>query len=156
MAQEESNPLNGVQTPAEAVFWLWDAHNQVNRRVSADMSEDPQFPKIQFPSVDNCILCMKDGEFDRDTVLDYLMTIYQSDSISMNGFQTSDAQDQLVSGSGKVSAIQINALSFTNYDLSLCAIVYFVSAMILLCVLYRMILKGRSLRKHTQSIYHKC
>lgn len=156
MAEGEVNPLIGVQTPTEAVFWLWDAHNQVNRRVSGDNSEDPQFLKIQFPSVDNCILCVRDDEFDRDTVLDYLIKIYHAESISMEGLLALDSGDQAVSSSGKVSAMQISALSFTNYDLSLCAIVYFLSAVILLCVLYKTILKGRSLRRFTHNIHHKC
>lgn len=156
MAEEETDPLNGVQTPTEAIIWLWSAHNQVNRRLRGDNSEDPQFPKIQFPSIDNCLQCLKDGKFDRDAVLDYLVELYQSEKISMDGFQIPGSGDKAASSSGKVSAIHMGALSFTNYDLSLCAVVYILSAVILLCVLFKIILKRRSLRQYVWGIHHKC
>ncbi|GBP07751.1 Sulfhydryl oxidase 1 [Eumeta japonica] len=34
----------------DAVLWLWEAHNEVNNRLAGDATEDPKFPKIQFPS----------------------------------------------------------------------------------------------------------
>lgn len=44
----------------EAILWLWAAHNEVNARLAGDITEDPQFPKVQFPTADSCPKCHSD------------------------------------------------------------------------------------------------
>lgn len=44
------NMLN-VTNKDDAVLWLWSAHNEVNKRLAGDETEDPEFPKVQFPTV---------------------------------------------------------------------------------------------------------
>lgn len=51
------NGIWTVTTKDEAVLWLWRAHNQVNRRLAGDATEDPEFPKIQYPSQQTCPQC---------------------------------------------------------------------------------------------------
>lgn len=46
-----------VGSKNEAVLWLWEAHNEVNRRLAGDNTEDPAFPKVQFPTEEMCELC---------------------------------------------------------------------------------------------------
>ncbi|KAK7095394.1 hypothetical protein V1264_006806 [Littorina saxatilis] len=48
-----------IHRPADAVLWLWAAHNKANKRLHGDDSEDPQHPKIQFPSAQDCPECHK-------------------------------------------------------------------------------------------------
>uniref|UniRef100_A0A336K3J4 Sulfhydryl oxidase n=1 Tax=Culicoides sonorensis TaxID=179676 RepID=A0A336K3J4_CULSO len=51
------NHIWSVATKDDAVLWLWNAHNEVNKRLSGDLTEDPEFPKQQFPV--NCEACRK-------------------------------------------------------------------------------------------------
>ena len=142
-----------------AVLWLWNAHNKVNRRIAKDRSEDPQFPKIQFPSSTNCPECHVDGAFDNESVFSYLIKTYKPDSISMKRLIVDEDQhqvhDSVKSGSDSIHSFQMSTLSFTKFDISLCAVIYLVSSVILLCVLLRMILKKRPLRKFVYNIYGK-
>lgn len=41
----------------DAVLWLWEAHNTVNRRLVRDISSDPLYPKSMFPSPKRCPYC---------------------------------------------------------------------------------------------------
>jgi thiol oxidase len=43
----------------DAVLWLWEAHNTVSRRLVKDISSDPLYPKLPFPSVRHCPYCYK-------------------------------------------------------------------------------------------------
>ncbi|XP_066254593.1 sulfhydryl oxidase 2-like [Euwallacea similis] len=72
-----------------AILWLWEAHNEVNNRLSGDPTEDPDFPKLQFPSEKNCQQCRKsDGSWDSTEVLKYLKHIYSNVNISYLGADT--------------------------------------------------------------------
>eukprot|EP01012_Entosiphon_sulcatum_P067783 TRINITY_DN97615_c0_g1_i1.p1 TRINITY_DN97615_c0_g1~~TRINITY_DN97615_c0_g1_i1.p1 ORF type:complete len:467 (+),score=49.61 TRINITY_DN97615_c0_g1_i1:31-1401(+) len=48
-----------VKTDAEAILWLWRAHNAVNLRLNntGSKSTDPLVPKLQFPPMDLCSRC---------------------------------------------------------------------------------------------------
>lgn len=58
-----------VNTSATVVLWLWTAHNRVNHRLSGDITEDPQHPKIQFPSPEMCPSCRLKAEEDSDEII---------------------------------------------------------------------------------------
>ncbi|GFY71028.1 sulfhydryl oxidase 1 [Trichonephila inaurata madagascariensis] len=81
------NVENEVSTSREAVLWLWEAHNKVNHRLSGDVTEDPKYPKIQFPSSYACPKCqMKDSKndeitWDKDLVLQFLHKFYDRKNI---------------------------------------------------------------------------
>lgn len=76
------NHIWSVASKDDAVLWLWSAHNEVNKRLSGDETEDPEFPKLQFPS--NCDECRRaqsnvhghkiigEIQWDRGEVLKYL------------------------------------------------------------------------------------
>uniref|UniRef100_A0A3B3YU72 Sulfhydryl oxidase n=1 Tax=Poecilia mexicana TaxID=48701 RepID=A0A3B3YU72_9TELE len=49
--------LDVVTSLPSAVLWLWYRHNRVNNRIAGDLSEDPFFPKIQWPSPEMCPSC---------------------------------------------------------------------------------------------------
>ncbi len=40
-----------------AIMWLWRTHNRVNKRLSGDLTDDPQRPKTQFPAPAMCGKC---------------------------------------------------------------------------------------------------
>ena len=43
-----------VKTNEDGVLFLWRIHNSVNSRVSGSATDDPLYPKIQWPSEDLC------------------------------------------------------------------------------------------------------
>lgn len=55
----------GIRHDGDAVLWLWEAHNVVNKRLKNSISSDPVYPKIMFPSYKVCPFCYK---LVRDTV----------------------------------------------------------------------------------------
>lgn len=78
MAKEEG--LFDVVDFKQAVLWLWGAHNKVNSRLSKDITDDPLFPKEQFPSQSVCKECSykKDDEiyWNLQNVQDFLHKQY--------------------------------------------------------------------------------
>ncbi|XP_016991027.1 sulfhydryl oxidase 1-like [Drosophila rhopaloa] len=83
--------MNAVKTYDEQILWLWEAHNEVNQRLAGDpITEDPKFPKIQFPSVKNCPTCRNNNsEWQEKEVLKYLKRIYDIKNLSFYGLPTS-------------------------------------------------------------------
>lgn len=71
----------------EGILWLWAAHNEVNNRLSGDETEDPAYPKIQFPSRERCTQChnIQDNTWNQKQVLLYLKEMYDSDKIQYLG-----------------------------------------------------------------------
>ncbi|NXA42591.1 QSOX1 oxidase, partial [Eudromia elegans] len=73
MAAESMDKVQGRQ---EAVFWLWSHHNEVNARLAGSDTEDPKFPKLQWPPPDMCPLCHKEESgvhaWDEPAVLRFL------------------------------------------------------------------------------------
>nr|XP_020018463.1 sulfhydryl oxidase 1 [Castor canadensis] len=49
--------MHRVASPNDAVLWLWTGHNRVNARLAGAPSEDPQFPKVQWPPRELCTAC---------------------------------------------------------------------------------------------------
>nr|KAF6397750.1 quiescin sulfhydryl oxidase 1 [Rousettus aegyptiacus] len=49
--------MHRVGSPDSAVLWLWSSHNKVNARLAGAPSEDPQFPKVQWPPRELCSSC---------------------------------------------------------------------------------------------------
>ncbi|KAI9559056.1 hypothetical protein GHT06_015845 [Daphnia sinensis] len=152
MAEDELNPIESVKSPRQAVLWLWAAHNKVNRRIASDASEDPKAPKIQFPASHNCPECRVDGVEREEAVYDYLVKLYSSEHINSTGLlvQTFPAR----SGSSRIQSLPLGTLSFTSYDISLCAAIYLVSSLILMLVLCRILVKRR--RFVRKQVYDVC
>lgn len=80
MAQDS---MDQVTSLSKAVLWLWSHHNQVNNRLAGELSEDPHFPKIQWPSPELCPSChglKKTGEhsWNQEEVLTFLQNYFSS------------------------------------------------------------------------------
>ncbi|XP_067156709.1 sulfhydryl oxidase 1 [Apteryx mantelli] len=68
--------MDKVQGREQAVLWLWSHHNEVNARLAGSDTEDPKFPKLQWPPPDMCPLCHKEESgvhaWDEPAVLRFL------------------------------------------------------------------------------------
>ncbi|XP_016817578.3 sulfhydryl oxidase 2 isoform X2 [Pan troglodytes] len=82
MAKES---MDSVKTPDQAILWLWKKHNMVNGRLAGHLSEDPRFPKLQWPTPDLCPACHEEikglASWDEGHVLTLLKQHYGRDNL---------------------------------------------------------------------------
>ncbi|XP_024134693.1 sulfhydryl oxidase 1 [Oryzias melastigma] len=93
MAREN---LGAVDSLPLAMLWLWSAHNRVNSRIAGALSEDPHFPKIQWPPPEMCHSChsaSSDGEHSWKTyrVVSFLSSYFSSSRI-LNDYLEDESQ----------------------------------------------------------------
>ena len=86
-----------VHAANDAILWLWRAHNKANLRLHGDVTEDPEHPKIQFPSSDFCPAChtLHRGKdvFDETQVLIFLQKFFsRSEIVQKDGLKESQKQ----------------------------------------------------------------
>jgi len=75
-------PLEDITDTDSGIIWLWSLHNSVNKRLAGDETEDPEFPKIQFPSAKDCPKCQPRGStFDSTEVVKFLKTRFSFDNL---------------------------------------------------------------------------
>ncbi|XP_077439816.1 sulfhydryl oxidase 1 [Vanacampus margaritifer] len=78
--------LSQVNTFTDSILWLWSRHNRVNNRIAGALSEDPDFPKLQWPPPDACADChtVKDNgdhKWNHQKVLPFLQDYYSVERI---------------------------------------------------------------------------
>ncbi|WAR31291.1 QSOX1-like protein [Mya arenaria] len=82
----------GDRKPSGSILWLWQAHNKANARLRGDITEDPKYPKLQFPPKTLCPECQSDtGVFIKSHVFDFFVKFYGKSAIileSDDSFQT--------------------------------------------------------------------
>uniref|UniRef100_A0A914RYJ0 Sulfhydryl oxidase n=1 Tax=Parascaris equorum TaxID=6256 RepID=A0A914RYJ0_PAREQ len=61
---------------ADSIMWLWRTHNIVNKILAKSQSEDPAFPKQQFPPASICAPCHNNDGFVESEVLNFLIAYY--------------------------------------------------------------------------------
>ncbi|EDW23799.1 GL23804 [Drosophila persimilis] len=89
LALAERKHIERVTDYDAEILWLWEAHNEVNKRLAGDTTEDPKFPKIQFPSKKYCPACTNENsQWNRTEVLKYLKIIYDNKNLSPYGLPT--------------------------------------------------------------------
>ncbi|CAF1093850.1 unnamed protein product [Adineta steineri] len=76
------NQLN-TKTKYEAVMYLWTIHNNVNKRLRGDVTEDPKYPKVQFPSKYLCPQCqiINANAYDVENTINFLVRYYSEKNI---------------------------------------------------------------------------
>lgn len=80
------NHIWNVTSKDQAVLWLWSSHNEVNKRLHGDLTEDENHPKIQFPAEDHCRVCRKpNNDWDKTEVLEFLRRHYSNEHVSTFG-----------------------------------------------------------------------
>lgn len=127
------NRIFDVMDNNRAVLWLWISHNEVNLRLAGDSTEDPYFPKIQFPSPERCYNCkLVRGAWNLTAVYNYLQSMYGAHNIQ---------EHKAEARSGGSSVYPLSSIDF--YMLSL---LYILSFIILILVI-KLFLTKRSYRK---------
>lgn len=102
MAQRRE--LSKVSEWNESIIWLWAAHNEVNNRLAGDATEDPAYPKVQFPSKERCKECYRpDNSWNEMQVLEYIKKVYRKENIQYLGSDKEilDLKSDKTSGASK-------------------------------------------------------
>ncbi|XP_071984876.1 sulfhydryl oxidase 1 isoform X2 [Engystomops pustulosus] len=77
--------MNSVRNMDDAIRWLWLSHNRVNKRLAGDATEDPHFPKIQWPSKELCPDCRKminnETTWDTPAVLNFMKKRFSENNL---------------------------------------------------------------------------
>ncbi|XP_018582238.2 sulfhydryl oxidase 1 [Scleropages formosus] len=85
MAKES---MNLVKKLSDAILWLWSRHNRVNNRLAGALSEDPHFPKVQWPPPELCPKChsleLGDHAWNYREVLSFLQEYYSANRILLD------------------------------------------------------------------------
>ncbi|KAH8290404.1 hypothetical protein KR054_002687 [Drosophila jambulina] len=119
-----------VPNKEEAVLWLWAAHNEVNQRLAGDDTEDPEFPKLQFPSPSSCPECRRSPasksenleiEWNKDAVLGFLKNIHNPLFISRYGVQR---EELLHPSADKMRQKRQISSVFTDMDMRMGMLLY--------------------------------
>lgn len=74
----DSGQLFLVSTKEQAIQWLWNAHNLVNREIQGDPTEDPKHPKGNFPTKTFCKKCHGEHDWMEASVNRYLKGLYSN------------------------------------------------------------------------------
>lgn len=120
-AMAARNRLFDVKENDKAILWLWISHNEVNLRLAGDVTEDPEHPKIQFPSAKNCPECrLARGAWNLPAVYQYLQKVYGASNIQ---------------GSRKARSEATVTSPFTNLDIGMLSFLYILSFIILILVI---------------------
>lgn len=157
-AMASENKMFQVRTADEAILWLWKAHNQVNKRLSGDDTEDPEHKKIQYPSKEQCLVCRyKNDTWNEIEVLRYLYHKYSYSGInyynSSGKLDEDKTSDDLKIRQGRFASVKYAGQrrlgwDFTIFDISICVVLYVISATILVLVCIKFAMK-RTYRKKT-------
>lgn len=96
LAMAKDMDAGAVRSRRDAVLWMWEAHNKVNKRLSAEELQwgdrDPEYPKLQWPSRSLCPRCsLQEGAtaggqlyelmWNEDEVYDFLVAYYGPEAI---------------------------------------------------------------------------
>ena len=76
----------GITHDGDAVLWLWEAHNVVNKRLKGSISSDPAYAKVMFPSYQVCPYCYEQGTSTRSAMNDTQKAVSRSLTINHPGF----------------------------------------------------------------------
>ncbi|XP_064520273.1 sulfhydryl oxidase 1 [Pseudopipra pipra] len=80
--------MDRVSSREEAVLWLWSHHNEVNARLAGGDTEDPKFPKLQWPPPDMCPQCHKEERgvhaWEEPAVVTFLKAHFSPTNIYMD------------------------------------------------------------------------
>ncbi|NXJ77179.1 QSOX1 oxidase, partial [Trogon melanurus] len=80
--------MDQVAGREEAVLWLWSHHNEVNARLAGGDTEDPKFPKLQWPPPDMCPQCHKEERgvhaWDEPAVVTFLKAHFSPANIYLD------------------------------------------------------------------------
>ncbi|XP_025777082.1 sulfhydryl oxidase 1 [Puma concolor] len=80
--------MHRVESLNSAVLWFWSSHNKVNARLAGAPSEDPHFPKVQWPPRELCSACHNELRgspvWDLDNTLRFLKTHFSPSNVVLD------------------------------------------------------------------------
>nr|XP_039269588.1 sulfhydryl oxidase 1-like [Styela clava] len=80
IATDDIEEIDGSE---DSIMYLWSKHNKVNLRLSGGKNDDPEFPKVQWPTREICPECWNEHlEFDETKVFQFLVDFYSPANIS--------------------------------------------------------------------------
>lgn len=158
------NKIWNVTSKDDAVVWLWSSHNEVNKRLSGDATEDSDHPKMQFPAANLCPVCRKpiltnhhnhqqytlqDGnEWNVLEVLRFMKDMYSTTNRNPLGLQQASLVPQRLVHDGVGDHFQSNR-TFGNVlnemDIRMGALLY-VACIVMLVIAVKLVVK-RGYRK---------
>lgn len=171
---------SSVNVADDGILWLWRGHNKVNKRIKGDASEDPKYPKQQFPSKSVCPSCWNGDTMKEKEVLAYLKNIYAKGALSFKGTQTilapvknkqarvkelldkhrkAEEMEALTLNKKHSDFIQdqslrsLNTWGFNTTDISLCVILYGISTVIIMGVYCMVVIRRKMRRKRFLEAY---
>lgn len=171
----ERNNIWKVTTKDEAVLWLWSAHNEVNRRLTGDHTEDPTFPKIQFPSRNACPQCYQQviplqgatpagdsdtPHWDSSEVLFYLRRAYSLFNLSRYGVDDESILPEALTNaytSKLQNSILSNAYSsaFSEMDVRMGILLYAFCMLIIVIAVKLFLQRGYRKKIYTHDFWGK-
>lgn len=150
------NNIWNVKSNAEAVLWLWSAHNQVNKRLAGDDTEDPAFPKIQFPSAKLCTSCHQVGasndssiQWNQDEVLNYLRRMNSPANISQYGVNSDNIRSDFPRAQGHTST------AFSEMDIRMGMLLYAFCMLIIIIAVKLFMRRGYRKKVYTHDFMGK-
>ncbi|XP_065200753.1 sulfhydryl oxidase 2-like isoform X1 [Planococcus citri] len=158
--QEMSKTIAGnVSTLNDSVLWLWKAHNNVNKRLSGDFSEDPAYPKVQFPASNMCPECRHSNDSWReDKVLSYLVSMYTNmyNVVTLSNGESSTELAKIISEKYVHQKEVPDGWNFSFSDVRTCIGLYVLFACFLTIYTVRFFLKrNRRIKSHKYNYHSK-
>lgn len=171
----ERNGIWKVTTKDEAVLWLWSAHNEVNRRLAGDSTEDPAFPKMQYPSQDTCPQCYQEvipvqnvtphgksnntPHWDNGEVLYFLRRVYSLPNLSRYGVDDESILPETLS-SVHSSKLQTSTSSghlsiFSEMDVRMGILLYAFCMLIIVVAVKLFLQRGYRKKVYTHDFWGK-
>jgi len=132
-----ANIESELVNPNESILWLWRTHNRVNKRLSGDVTEDPERPKVQFPPPSLCQECHAGGKFNELAVLQFLHRFYSRENLVMSEHSRSTGTPERYTESAA------NTKYFSGFDLTIFLVIYAVSITLLFVVFVAMVCRRR-------------
>jgi len=157
-AIEGGKVLDDIENYNDAILLLWKVHNKANLRLAGDISEDPVYPKLVFPTKEFCSSCYGSltgsnlwDEFDRTKVIEFLKNQFSKEKLSSQGLtsdstaegralavapmaQIDDKFEHLDVSNYKKEENSTSFIFFNGADISICFLLWFVSAILLLLI----------------------
>lgn len=150
--------VGNVSTLNDSVLWLWKAHNTVNKRLSGDFSEDPSYPKVQFPAKNMCPECRHSNDsWKEDKVLAYLVNMYTNihNVVTLPNGESSTELAKLISERYTQHNEIPDKWNFSFSDVNTCIALYVLSACLLTVYTARFFLKrNRRTKSHMKYDFH--
>ncbi|XP_060141813.1 sulfhydryl oxidase 1 [Globicephala melas] len=86
--QMATESVHQVGNLSSSILWFWSRHNKVNARLAGAPSEDPEFPKVQWPPRELCSACHSELQgapvWDLGNTLKFLKTHFSPSNIVLD------------------------------------------------------------------------